>query len=196
MYSPVIERAMRVSIAAHDGQLRKGTEGVPYVVHPMHVAMMLARWGLEEDVIVAGLLHDVVEDCEAWTRERVQQEFGAHVASIVAQLTEDKSLAWEERKRWAVEHVPHMSPEAASVKAVDKLHNLQSLLEDLRRSPDPEQVWSKFRGGREQTIQHARELVAALCTRIDPRIARVLNGALDALIRAAGELSRSGAPRV
>jgi (p)ppGpp synthase/HD superfamily hydrolase len=195
MYSPVIERAMRVSIAAHDGQLRKGTEGVPYVVHPMHVAMMLARWGLEEDVIVAGLLHDVVEDCEAWTRERVQQEFGAHVASIVAQLTEDKSLTWEERKRRAVEDVPHMSPEAASVKAVDKLHNLQSLLEDLRRNPDADQVWRKFRGGREQTLQHARELVGALTTRIDPRIARVLNGTLEALVRAAGGQPRASAPR-
>ena len=195
MYSQSIERAMRVSIAAHEGQLRKGTEGVPYVVHPMHVAFMLARWGFEEDVIVAGLLHDVVEDCEAWTNERIEQEFGMHVASIVSQLTEDKTLSWEERKRWAVEHVPHMSPEAASVKAIDKLHNMQSLVGDLRRNSDSSHVWSKFRGGREGTIQYASELVAALTPRIDPRIARALDATLKQLTEAASEPQPETAPR-
>lgn len=194
MFSPAIERALHTSLAAHEGQSRKRIPGrpeIPYIVHPMHVALMLARFGMEEDVIVAGLLHDVVEDCEGWTEERVAAEFGVHVASIVEQLTEDKSLTWDERKRWAIDHVPHMSPEAASVKAVDKLHNLHSLLADLRESPDPDAVWAKFKGGRDKTLAHDREFVEALSARVDPRIARALRSTLKSLL----EQVERGTPR-
>jgi (p)ppGpp synthase/HD superfamily hydrolase len=185
MFSAAIERALRVSLDAHKNQFRKGNPGVPYVVHPMHVALMLARFDVEEDVIVAGLLHDVVEDCPDWTSERIAAEFGAHVASIVAQLTEDKSRPWDERKRWAVDHVPHMSPEAASVKAADKLHNLNSLLNELRECDDPDTVWAKFKGGRDKTLAHDRELVEALSARVDPRIGRALKASLKSLLEQA-----------
>ena len=187
MYSQAIERAMRASIAAHDGQWRKGGQGVPYIVHPMHVALMLSRFAMEEDVIVAGLLHDVVEDCPDWTIERVEREFGAHVAAIVRQLTEDKTQPWDERKRSAVEHVPHLSPEAASVKAVDQLHNLNSLIAELTAHRDHDEVWSRFKGGRERTLQHARELAEALAKRVDPRIGRALRSTLATLVATAAQ---------
>jgi len=131
MFGEKVERALRAAVEAHQDQFRKGLDGVPYVTHPMHVALILARRGMDEDLIVAGLLHDVVEDCQAWPLERVAAEFGAHVKSIVEQLTEDRSQGWEERKQAAIDRIPRMSPEAASVKAVDKLHNLQTLLADL-----------------------------------------------------------------
>ncbi len=182
MFSLQVERALQACLAAHAGQFRKASEGVPYCVHPLHVALMLSRWGQDEQVIAAGLLHDVVEDCDAWTVERVEAEFGKHVASIVAELTEDKDRSWEERKRLAVEHAAHMSPQAATVKCVDKLHNLRTLLQQLRDSDEPEDVWGRFNGGRERTIHMARELVEALVPRVDPKLGRSLQSALQALL--------------
>lgn len=182
MYSQVVEKALCVMVAAHEGQYRKGAEPAHYATHPVHVALMLTGWGFDEDVICAGLLHDVVEDCEDWTVERIEVEFGAHITSIVSQLTEDKSLTWEERKRWAVEHVPHMSPEAASVKAVDKLHNLRCLLQDLESVEDDDLIWSRFRGGRERTLAMDAELVEALTTRVDPRLGRALRETFEAVV--------------
>jgi (p)ppGpp synthase/HD superfamily hydrolase len=185
MFSPVIERALAAAIAAHHGQVRKGIEATPYVVHPLHVALILARWGMDDDVIVAGLLHDTVEDrADRWTPARVEQEYGAHVAGLVAQLTEDKSKSWEERKRFGIDHVPHMSPQAATVKAADKLHNLQTLVIQLRSNPDATEVWAGFRGGRERTLSMSSELVEALCKRVEPKVARALRAALKTLLDA------------
>lgn len=182
MFSPEIERALRVAIAAHDGQVRKGIESVPYVTHPFHVALMLARLGFDDTLIQAGLLHDVVEDCAGWTLERVESEFGAPVRAIVAELTEDKSQSWETRKRTAVDHVAHMSALALSVKAIDKLHNLECLLADLRATADHAQVWARFKGGRERTLTMSADLVRALEERVDARIARALRTTLQEIL--------------
>jgi (p)ppGpp synthase/HD superfamily hydrolase len=183
MFSQEIERALLAAITAHQGQHRKGAPNVPYVVHPLHVALMLARWNMDEVVIVAGLMHDVVEDCPGWTLARVEAEFGKHVASIVAELTEDKTQSWAERKQRALDHVAHLSPQAAAIKAADKLHNLQSLLGELRASQDPDALWARFKGGRDQTLAMSEKLVTALEARVDPKIGRSLRAALTALVR-------------
>jgi len=184
MFSLAVESALQVSISAHEGQTRRSATPTPYVVHPLHVAIVLARWGQDDDVIVAGLLHDVVEDCPGWTLTRVETEFGHYVARIVGELTEDKSESWEERKRWAIDHAPHMSPQAATVKAADKLHNLQTLACELRTASSADEVWAKFRGGREKTLAMSRELVDALCPRVEPRVAKQLRSALKSVLDA------------
>lgn len=174
MYSSGTDRALVVALAAHDGQRRKGLDGHPYVVHPLHVALMLARFDLDDEVIQAGILHDVVEDCDDWTIERVAEAFGARVAGIVDELSEDKSRTWAERKQWAVDHVPEMSVDACDVKGCDKLHNLESLAADLERADDPAQVWAKFSGGPERTLVMSRALVDALSERVQARMAMAL----------------------
>lgn len=90
MFSHGIELAIEVTLEAHAGQRRRGGREGPYAVHPIHVALMLARMGLSEVSIQAALLHDVVEDCEGWTLALLEERFGAEVAQVVAQLTEDK----------------------------------------------------------------------------------------------------------
>ena len=181
MFGEKVERALRAAVEAHQDQFRKGLDGVPYVTHPMHVALILARRGMDEDLIVAGLLHDVVEDSEVWTLERVAAEFGQHVKSIVEQLTEDRSQTWEERKRAAIDKVPRMSPEAASVKAVDKLHNLQTLLSDLRAA----------------AVEALPDvlLVEALCGRIEPALGRALRAAQAAVAQLATADPRPSQPQ-
>lgn len=168
-------------MTAHAGQCRKADAGMPYAVHPVHVALLLTRFGVDDDVVVAALLHDVPEDCSGWTVERVRLEFGTRVAGIVGELTEDKRQSWEQRKQHAVDHVPHMTPDAATVKAADQLHNLTSLRRQLEEARDPERVWVRFNGGRTRTLTMARKLGEALAQRIDPRLGRALMAAVDAL---------------
>jgi len=180
MYSGRIEHAIQVALEAHAGQFRKGAD-LPYVSHPLHAALMLARLGATENAIVAAILHDVVEDCDGWTIRRVREEFDEAVAQIVDDLTEDKSLSWKERKRWAVDHVPDMSADALLVKAADKLHNLNSLVAQLEAAQEPEHVWSKFRGGRERTIEMSAQLVEALAPHVDDRMSSALSETLERL---------------
>ena len=171
IYSDRLERAIHAALEAHDGQYRKNGDGVPYIVHPLQVALYLARAGCAEHVVLAGVLHDVVEDCESWTVARVAEEFGEEVAGIVDDLTEDKDLGWDERKQWAVDHVPEMREGAVAVKAADKLQNLSSLRLALRESDDASAVWAHFKGGREKTLAASRALVDALCARAPAALA-------------------------
>lgn len=184
-FSPRVERALRVAAEAHGGQRRKGLGEVPYVTHPFHVSLMLARLGASETELVAALLHDVVEDVPGWTFERLEREFSREVRELVAELTEDKSRSWEERKRASIERAATSSPSAARIHALDKLHNLRTLIDDLRATDDPARVWSTFHGGRERTLVRSRELAAALAPRIAPDLARELEAAIDELERIA-----------
>jgi len=166
---------------AHAGQSRKGDGSVPYIVHPTHAALILARVGADETTILAGILHDVVEDCDGWTLERVSSEFGEPVSRVVAEVTEDKSQSWLDRKQTAIDHVSEMSNEAALVKAADKLHNLSTLLADLRDAKDHEDVWRHFNGSPEATLAMSRALVEALAHRLDGGLGKALVRALEAL---------------
>lgn len=180
MFDPGIERAVRAATIAHAEQTRKGSE-LPYITHPAHVAMILVRVGASSATVQAGLLHDVVEDCDDWTFERLESEFGAEVTAIVAELTEDKSKTWEERKFAAAEKATTMSAEGALVKAADQLHNLKALEESLESASDPDEVWARFNGGRTATIEMATRLLEALTGRVDPRITEASVRALAAI---------------
>jgi (p)ppGpp synthase/HD superfamily hydrolase len=180
MFEHGVERALQVALHAHEGQFRKGSR-TPYVVHPIHVALMLTRLGADHEVVQAGLLHDVVEDSHDWDHDRVVGEFGVRVAALVAEVTEDKGRTWHERKWQAVEDVPRLSSEAVLLKAADKLHNLESLARALAEAEDKDEVWGRFRGGREQTLELSSHLVEALCPRIEDGLASALRAAFEAI---------------
>merc|ERR1719247_3507427 len=102
-------------------------KNTPYINHPIGVAHLLIEGGVKDvDVILAALLHDTVEDTDT-TNEELIQEFGNRVAGIVAEVTDDKNLAKEERKRLQITKAPSKSPEAKLVKLADKLYNLRDL---------------------------------------------------------------------
>lgn len=94
-------RAVDFAEQVHHEKKRKGKE-VPYIVHPMAVVMLLMLAGAEESVVVAGVLHDTIEDCDPYgsvTRELLAELFGEDVARMVDDVTEqDKTLSWPERK--------------------------------------------------------------------------------------------------
>ncbi|MEZ5979142.1 MAG: HD domain-containing protein [Planctomycetota bacterium] len=191
MYSPAVERALAVAIEAHARHVRKGN-GDPYAVHPVHMAMLLARLGLDDVTVQAALLHDVAEDSDDWDLAGLERAFGSDVASVVAELTEDKSRSWEERKRTALEHVPHLGERAVAVKSADVLHNLTSLAAHLELVGDGDAAWQPFRGGRDRTLAQHRAMVAALAPRAPGPLAEALRAALRRILAACGEQEREG----
>ncbi len=127
----LILRAAAFAAERHRDQRRKGSEAAPYINHPLALANLLATCGVDDPaVLAAALLHDTVEDTET-TPEELADAFGADVAAIVVEVTDDKSLPKAERKRMQVEHAAHLSDQAKLVKLADKVCNLR----DLSHSP-------------------------------------------------------------
>jgi (p)ppGpp synthase/HD superfamily hydrolase len=188
-YSDRYEAALTLAACAHRGQTRKGGD-VPYIVHPVHVATILLRYGFPEEVIVAGLLHDVVEDTDV-PLARIETEFGPAVASMVAALTEVKQeggvqRAWEMRKRELLDLVRNASPEAAAVKAADTLHNARTLASELRR--EGASFWRHLSRGPEPSIWYYRSVAAVVRERLGAHLlVDELDAAVDDLERAIAE---------
>ena len=182
-FSPRLEQALAVTLVAHAGQTRKGSP-MPYAVHPLHVTWILARHSQDEDLLVAALLHDVVEDTD-WTLEGLRERFGARVAAIVGELSEDKRDSWSVRKERAIAGVAALSEGALLVKACDKLHNLSTLADDLASRRDPAGLWAAFHGGREGTLSVARRMGEALALRAPATLAAELLAAVERLERLA-----------
>lgn len=111
----------------HRNQKRKDDQ-TPYINHPLGVANILVQEGKVFDsiVILAAILHDTVEDTNT-TFTEIEREFGAEICQVVREVTDDKTLPKEERKRLQIEHAPHLSREAKLVKLADKLYNLRDL---------------------------------------------------------------------
>src|SRR5262245_54643453 len=129
--NPVLLFARALDFAArkHVHQRRKGDLAEPYVNHLSDVARLLAEATKGEDitVVIAGLLHDTIEDTET-TFAELTKEFGAEVAALVSEVTDDKRLPKAERKRLQVETAPHKSPRARMIKLADKTSNLRSMI--------------------------------------------------------------------
>lgn len=125
--SPLVRRAFQTAAAAHRGQVRNGSGGMPYIEHPTAVAELLAERGFGEEALAAALLHDVVEDSEL-TVEDVRREFGDRVAGTVDALTDDESIEpYRQRKAEHRERVAPAGPEALAIYAADKLTNVRTL---------------------------------------------------------------------
>jgi len=166
-YSDRINHAFAFAAKHHDRQVRKGTR-LPYVTHPANVAIILTRYGCDDDTVVAGILHDVIEDCvrEGWTREmleeRIGEKFTAGVLETVLMVTHRKidddgnELDKQEKKADYLLRLADASKSARWVCAADKIHNASSILADLRRTVDPESVWGRFSVGKEGTIRWYR----------------------------------------
>lgn len=125
-------RAADFAAHAHRAQRDKGAAAGPYINHLIEVARLLADSGAPTAVIVAGLLHDTIEDADV-TPAQITQAFGAEVAALVVEVTDDKSLPKAERKALQVAKAPHKSPGGKMIKLADKTSNLRRL---LRSPPD------------------------------------------------------------
>ena len=140
--------------------MRKGTR-LPYLTHPANVAIILTRYGRDDHTVVAGILHDVIEDCvrEGYTREMLEQRIGdkfgrrrarhrARGDAIAGSMTTASSCRTTIVATTISRGLATASDAARWVCAADKLHNASSILADLRRTIDPNSVWSRFTGGK------------------------------------------------
>ena len=130
LLNPKIQKAIYIATHQHRNQERK-TSDLPYIVHPFSVAWILAEQTKDEDVVVAGLLHDVLEDTVGYSYSDIVRDFGERTAKIVNEVTEIKALPWQERKEKYIEVFENSSQESLMVATADKIHNLASLHESF-----------------------------------------------------------------
>lgn len=148
-----LAEAYRFAADRHVAQRRKGEAAEPMMNHLAEVAELVAQAtrGADPDLIAAAVLHDTVEDTDT-TFEEIAARFGPRVAGLVAEVTDDKSLPWPERKRLQVEHAAYASRGAKVIKIADKTSNLRAMAES------PPRDWSDAR--RANYLEWSRRVVA------------------------------------
>ncbi|MHC1723657.1 MAG: bifunctional (p)ppGpp synthetase/guanosine-3',5'-bis(diphosphate) 3'-pyrophosphohydrolase [Aminipila sp.] len=126
----LISKAYEKAEKMHEGQLRKS--GEPYLIHPVAVAKILAEIGMDENTIVAGLLHDVVEDTP-YTKEELKEEFGEEILLLVDGVTKLSSIVFESKEERQAENLRKMFLAMSKdirvliIKLADRLHNLRTI---------------------------------------------------------------------
>ena len=179
---PRFLRAFQFAAEKHAGQLRKAST-IPYIAHLMGVASIVLEAGGDEDLAIAALLHDVVEDCGGMPMlKEVRRRFGKRVAQVVDGCTDadtDPKPPWRGRKEKYIRHLKTADADTRLVSAADKLNNLRSILSDYRAIG--ESVWSRFHGGREGTLWYYRALLDVFLRHRRNRITRELELAVSEL---------------
>jgi (p)ppGpp synthase/HD superfamily hydrolase len=172
---PGFLRAFDFAFEKHAGQTRKASS-VPYIAHLMGVAALVLEFGGDEDMAIAALLHDVVEDCGgAPMLKEVGRRFGSRVAKIVEGCTDSDTYPkppWLERKEAYIRHLKTADAETRLVSAADKLHNVRAIVADYREVG--ELVWERFSGGREGTLWYYRALLQEFLRHKPNRLIREL----------------------
>lgn len=169
IYTEKIKNAISFAIKTHEvdqKQKRKG-KNVAYITHPLTVGLILACANANEDIIVAGILHDTVEDSVAdkkVTKAIIGEKFGENVANLVMSVTEiNKGLSWEERKRDALEHIEAFSKDSLLVKSADIISNISEIIDDYEEIG--ENVWIRFNAPKEKILENASRLISAILLR-------------------------------
>jgi (p)ppGpp synthase/HD superfamily hydrolase len=169
-----IQQAIDKAAQLHDGQRRKADD-LPYIVHPITVAATLLPYTEDEDVILAALLHDVLEDVEGYSESDMRQEYGDRVTDLVLEVTEagnrpnmtdqEERSSWETRKRSYLDSLERDSREALMICAADKLHNLRATMIAVARD-GREKVEKRFHSTFERQLWFYEEVLRLLQERM------------------------------
>ncbi len=182
-YSERYEAALSLAARAHRAQLRKASD-VPYIAHLVHVSVILIRHGFDEDLAIAGLLHDAVEDQDVPLAD-IDTQFGSRVATIVAALTEHKRAGgverpWEARKQEMLHQLRRANNDAIAVKAADTLHSVRTIVAGLAEKGPA--LWSSFSRGAGQSLWFYESVAEIVRDRLEAHpLADELDRAVDAL---------------
>ncbi|HMA55196.1 MAG TPA: HD domain-containing protein [Pseudolabrys sp.] len=163
------DRALLYATHVHGGQVRKKTT-IPYIAHLLAVAATVLEYGGSEDMAVAALLHDAVEDQGGEPRlADIRNRFGDRVADIVRACSDSvvntaagqQKEDWRTRKVRYIEHLKTVDSETLLVSLSDKAHNARSILRDLRKPEIGSAVWDRFKQPKEDILWYYRELANA-----------------------------------
>jgi (p)ppGpp synthase/HD superfamily hydrolase len=183
------DRALLYATHVHGGQLRKGS-GVPYIAHLLAVAATVLEYDGCEDMAIAALLHDAVEDQGGEPRlADIRNRFGPRVADIVRACSDSTVNAsagqpkeeWRLRKTRYVAHLGEAGKDALLVSLADKIHNARAILRDLRKPQVGPAVWARFKASKQDTLWHYRELAQAFRAHLPGQLADELGEIVDAL---------------
>ena len=175
------DRALLYATHVHGGQVRKGTS-IPYIAHLLAVAATVLEYDGSEDMAIAGLLHDAVEDQGGEPRlSDIRNRFGDRVADIVRSCSDTVANSsagqqkenWHTRKTRYVEHLNLVDQETLLVSLSDKIHNARSILRDLRKPEIGEAVWDRFKNSRKDTLWYYRELAKSFQKRLKDQSAKM-----------------------
>ncbi len=179
-----VRKALQFAARRHHGQFRKETEPLPYITHPVSVALLLADAEADEDTIIAGLLHDTIEDT-ATTHEELTQVFGSRVADLVLAVSEPKQAPdgtpynWRNRKEAYLRQLQEAEDAAVLVSMADKVDNIETRLDVLAR--DGEEMHQRFAQPKDAYVWYhgsvlaearRREIIGELRDRLERVIAQ------------------------
>ena len=194
-YSDRVNHALAFAAKHHDQQVRKGLRA-PYFTQPANVGFILARYGRDDETVMAGVLHDVVEECTrdgasaSTGLERVAEKFGGGLVATLRGVTQRRfdddgvELSADERRDDLLVRLAAADERGRWVAAANALHDVGTLLADLARTEFPEVVWGRASGGREATVRWYRRLADRLR---EVGFAEPIMAELDARV---GELER------
>ena len=173
----LIEKAEKFATEAHKGQMRKGGKDVPYITHPLAVADILKSINSPTEIVIGGLLHDVVEDTDK-TLEEIGELFGKQAMTIVDFVTEKDTMypvkgiprekSWKSRKVEYIYRIKDAPYQAVIVAAADKLHNLRDTFADYKEHGDG--VWKMFNSQKESQWWYYSTLISVFHKREGPEV--------------------------
>ncbi len=177
MYSYRIELALKAATVLHKGQVRKGSVAVPYVSHLFAVAMIAMDYTDNEDILIAALLHDTLEDTD-YTPAELEEDFGGNVREIVEAISEPKDSehkthTWREKKDHYSKQLRDAPLEALVVSAADKIHNMRSIVEEY--FDDHHRFVADFGGSLDERILIYQEISNMLNRRLKSGILSEFN---------------------
>ncbi len=182
-----LSAAIAYALDAHAGQRRKGTD-IPYVSHLLAVASLVLEAGGDEELAMAGMLHDAIEDVGAAQEAMIEARFGSRVARIVRACTDADTLPkppWLERKQQYLAHLEAADADVLLVSCADKLHNARAIVTDLRSHGAA--MFSRFNAGQAGTLWYYGALAAVF----EARLPGVLSRELRLSVNEMADLSRS-----
>ncbi len=185
MYSYRIEQAIRAAGVLHKNQVRKGRVPLPYVTHPFAVACIIADYTDGENTIIAGLLHDTIEDTD-YTLAELEEDFGCEVCTIVKEVSvpasDELSQAadredWKEKHTRYVAQLKNASEAALIVAAADKIHNIRAIIEEYYG--DRTRFQKDFGGTENERLMIYQSIGNILNSRLENDIVHEFNHVFD-----------------
>jgi GTP pyrophosphokinase len=183
------DRALLYATHVHGGQVRKGTS-TPYVAHLLAVAATVLEYGGDEELAIAALLHDSVEDQGGAARlEDVRNRFGDRVARIVEACSDsladtakgERKADWLQRKEAYIAHLGNVDEDILRVSLADKVHNARAILRDLRKPEIGKGIWARFNQPKEQTLWYYSSLANLFCERLPGQLSNELREIVEVL---------------
>lgn len=154
----LLHKAILFATQAHQGQKRKGS-GLDYICHPLEVLQILTQCNASLPVLIAGALHDTIEDTPV-TAQQIHDIFGPQVTALVLHHSEDKGKSWKERKTAAIREAQLGTPDCKLLIAADKVSNLRSTAVAYQRLG--ESLWQRFHAGKSQIAWYYRSILEAV----------------------------------